>query len=144
MGRSRGLSKEQRRALDRLRAIPGIERLVAYPYSPAAPLLPGPSGFKMASLLDLGVMKVAAISRRGIRRDFWDLHTIVHAGVPLGEIVAAYATSVGASASNLYHVLRSLTWFEDAERDEEALAGLTPKRWREIKRFFDAEVPGLL
>ncbi len=51
--------------------------VVRYPYRRVAPLVEGPDGSQVASLRDLAVMKAAAIARRGIRRDFWDLHAIL-------------------------------------------------------------------
>ena len=53
--------------------------VVRYPYAPLEPPSAGPAGFPLAGLHDLGAMKLAAIARRGIRRDFWDLFEIVRA-----------------------------------------------------------------
>lgn len=89
-------------------------------------------------------MKLAAISRRGIRRDFWDLHELLHAGVDLSAAGRAYRERFGSDESDLYHVFRSLTFFGDAEASRAYPKGLTPKKWSEIKRFFEAEAPKLL
>jgi hypothetical protein len=40
--------------------------------------------------------------------------------------------------SDVYHVLRALSWFEDAERDEVFPRGLTKKHWRAIRTYFEA------
>ena len=118
---------------------------VAHPYPPANPPIAGPEGVNLATLPDLGAMKFAAICRRGIRRDFWDLHEIVvSGGVALDEVRTTYQTMFGASQDNLYHVLRSLTWFADAEAVPEMPRGLTDVQWEEIKRFFLRETPRLL
>jgi hypothetical protein len=45
---------------------------------------------------------------------------------------------------DLYHVWRSLTWFDDAERERPMPDGMTPKLWAKIRTFFEAEVPRLL
>jgi hypothetical protein len=45
------------------------------------------------------------------------------------------------AASDSYHVLRALTYFEDAERDPVMPRGPTQERWSEIRRWFAAEVP---
>jgi hypothetical protein len=118
--------------------------LVDYPYGLLEAPCPGPHGFPIASLLDLGAMKLAAISKRGIRRDFWDLYEIVRAGFPLATCAAAYLKKFERSHSDLYHVERALTWFEDAENDPLWPAGLTPVRWARIKAFFRKETPRLL
>jgi hypothetical protein len=122
------LPEPQRRALDRLKAVPTMA-----------------DGIAVAALLDLATMKLSALSRRGLRRDFWDLAEIVRrGGIPLLQACQAYRQRYGVAEADLYHVLRSLTWFDDAERDPAFPAGLTEPAWREIKAFFFREVPPLL
>ena len=48
------------------------------------------------------------------------------------------------SEADLYHVLRALTYFEDAEKDPVYPRGLTPAKWERIKAFFLAEAPKVL
>lgn len=113
------LPEAQRRALDRLKSVP--------------------------ALLDLATMKLGALSRRGLRRDFWDLAEIVRkGGVSLEEACRAYRERYGVAEADLYHVLRALTWFEDAERDPAYPAGLTESMWGDIRAFFVREAPSLL
>ena len=50
--------------------------VVRYPDPLLNPTSAGPGAFPIASLEDLATMKLSAASRRGIRRDFWDLHEI--------------------------------------------------------------------
>lgn len=119
--------------------------LVAYPY----PLLeepgPGPGGFPLAGLRDLAAMKLSAIAKRGIFRDFWDLHEIVtKTPVDLTAACQAYLSRFGVAESDLYHVLRSLTYFEDAEREAIFPMGLSPKHWLRISDFFRAQAPSLI
>jgi hypothetical protein len=119
--------------------------LVRYPYPPVRAIERTSDGIAVASLLDLAAMKLGALSRRGLRRDFWDLAEIVRrGGVSLGEACQAYRDRYGVAEADLYHVLRALTWFEDAERDPVYPAGLTEAGWREIKAFFVREAPKLL
>jgi hypothetical protein len=89
-------------------------------------------------------MKLAAIARRGLRRDFWDLYAIAESGLTLRGAAAAYVKKFGVEEVDLYHVLRALTYYEDAEKDPVYPGGLTPRRWERIKLFFDAEAPKLL
>ena len=119
--------------------------LVRYPYPPLNPPKVGPSGFPVASLVDLGAMKLAAIARRGLRRDFWDLHVLLTDGrLALPALVKAYAKRYRRSASDSYHVARALTFFEDAERDDPRVLGLSEKRWAEMKRFFEERASALM
>lgn len=117
---------------------------VRYPYAPLDVPTPGPEGMPVAGLRDLAAMKLSAIARRGLRRDFWDLFAIAHAGVSLQDAASAYLERFGRTEADLYHVLRALTFFEDAERDPVLPRGLTTSMWGEIKAFFDAEAPKLL
>jgi Nucleotidyl transferase AbiEii toxin, Type IV TA system len=201
MGKPTGLAKEQRRALDRLKTIRGIERfylaggsaiavhlrhrrsvdldlfslseevdlaalakvaratvpdlevigttdvslrlrvgevpvdIVCYPYAPLEKPKVGVEAFPVAGLRDLAAMKLAAIARRGLRRDFWDLYAIVEAGLPLREAANAYITKFRTTESDLYHVLRALTYFEDAEKDSVYPRALTKRGWERIKKF---------
>ena len=118
--------------------------IVSYPYAPLERPKKGPAGFPIASLRDLAAMKVDAISSRGIRRDFWDLYEIIRHGLSLEQALVAYCKRFGREHSDLYHVIRSLTYFGDAEKAPEYPEGLTPRKWAAIKRFFEAEVPKLL
>ena len=89
-------------------------------------------------------MKLAAISKRGIVRDFWDLHEILRSGVTLAQALEAYRRRFRTAHSDLYHVLRSLTYFADAERARVRPKGLTAAKWRAIKEFFRSAAPALL
>ncbi|MBM4394554.1 MAG: nucleotidyl transferase AbiEii/AbiGii toxin family protein [Deltaproteobacteria bacterium] len=118
--------------------------VVRYAYPPLEPPAPGPGGFPVAGLRDLAAMKLAAVARRGTRRDFWDLFAMVSSGLGLGTAASAYASRYGLSEPDLYHVARALTWFADAEADPVLPAGLTPEVWQRIRAFFEAEAPRLL
>lgn len=117
---------------------------VRYPYPPLEP--PGEAfGVGLAGLRDLAVMKLSAISRRGLRRDFWDLHEILHhAGLSLRACGEAYVARFGVREADLYHVLRALTYFDDAEKDPVFPPGLDAKSWDAIKAFFRQEAPKLV
>jgi Nucleotidyl transferase AbiEii toxin, Type IV TA system len=111
---------------------------VRYPYKVLARFLRGPEGVRLASLRDLAVMKLAAIARRGIRRDFWDLFEILdRASIRLASALDDYRRKFGVSEADIYHVIRALTWFDEAERDRVFPKGLTRPRWRKIRAWFE-------
>jgi len=120
--------------------------IVRYPYPPIGPLLTEPLGFPLAGLDDLAAMKLSAIARRGIRRDFWDLYEILRSegGPTLAAAARAYLRRFGRGEADLYHVARALTYFADAEREPAYPRGLTSRKWGQIKRFFRAQTPQLL
>jgi hypothetical protein len=53
---------------------------VRYPYAPLELPTPGPGGLLLASVRDLGAMKLSAIATRGVRRDFWDAFVMAKNG----------------------------------------------------------------
>lgn len=118
--------------------------IVRYPYRLLEPPSPGPEAFPTAGLRDLAAMKLAAIARRGLRRDFWDLYAILGVAFSLREAASAYVARFGAKDADLYHVLRALTYFDDAEKDPVYPEGLSPQKWGRIKVFFQKEAPKLL
>lgn len=108
-----------------------------YPY----PLLEGTesfSGARVARPLDLGTMKLAAISARGARRDFIDLHWILTRSHSLDQLLAAYTRKYEASERALPHLLRSLAYFDDADADPMPRM-LQATDWEDVKRYVTAE-----
>jgi hypothetical protein len=116
--------------------------VVRYPYPLLEPAVPGPRGFPTAGLLDLATNKLAAISRRGLRRDFWDLYAIAKNGISLADATSAYVRRFGVAESDLYHVTTGLTWFGEVE--DVLPSGMTPQLWKRIREFFESEVPLLV
>lgn len=115
---------------------------VSYPYPPLQEPVAGPAGFPVASLVDLATMKLAAIAKRGIKRDFWDLYEILtRTQLSLGDGLDAYARRFGQRESELYYVLRSLTFFEDADKETISPRGLSLQLWTTIKDFFRKRAP---
>ena len=89
-------------------------------------------------------MKLAAIARRGIRRDFWDLYVLCQGTLTLAEALDAYLARFGKVASDGYHVVRALTYFDDAEREPVSPAGMTDRLWEKIKESFRRAAPRLV
>jgi hypothetical protein len=90
--------------------------------------------FHVASPRDIALMKLAAISSRGSRKDFVDLYSVLCTGPSLGELFADLPRKYGQDRVNVYHILKSLTYFEDAER-EPMPRMLEPLDWDECKAF---------
>jgi hypothetical protein len=117
---------------------------VRYPYAPLEPPTLGPGGVLLASVRDLGAMKLSAIATRGIRRDFWDAFVMAKNGHSLAQMAADFRAKFGKESSDLYHVVRALTYFDDAEADPIFPRGMTPALWREVRTYFAREAPRLL
>ena len=80
-------------------------------------------------------MKLVAISSRGSRKDFADLYTILQNRGTLEAYFDMLPRKYGASRLNTYHILKSLAYFDDAEK-EPMPRMLIPFDWDECKAFF--------
>lgn len=108
--------------------------IVRYPFPLLNPTTEGPDGIATASIEDLVTMKLSAAVSRGIRRDFWDLDEIFsHGGMTLASALDAYTRRFGVQRSEVYHVLRALTYFDDADKETVMPEGLTAEKWSQIK-----------
>lgn len=94
--------------------------------------------FAVAHVVDIALMKLAAIAGRGSRKDFIDLYLILHDGLTLEDLFRKLLDKYGASRINTYHILKSLTYFVDAEK-EPVPPMLVPFDWQECKAFFIRE-----
>lgn len=97
---------------------------------------PAPYRFcRLADARDIALMKLVAISGRGSRRDFIDLRTILRDQPTLREYFDDLPRKYGPDRINAYHILKSLTYFEDAE-NEPMPRMREPFDWEECKAFF--------
>lgn len=100
-------------------------------------------GARLASLVDIGGMKIDAISSRGTKRDFVDLYFVLKTlGLDLKTFFGRFEEKYGPDGFNRHHVLKGLVYFEDADKDPgpEMLVDFS---WAETKRFFVAGVGAL-
>lgn len=93
------------------------------------------SFFSISDIRDIALMKLVAISGRGSRKDFIDLYSILRRGHTLQELFKLIPKKYGKGRANSYHILKSLTYFDDAE-GEPMPAMIEPFRWEECKNFF--------
>jgi predicted nucleotidyltransferase component of viral defense system len=99
--------------------------------------------FAVADIRDIALMKLAAISGRGSRKDFIDLYMILRDRPVLREYFEWLPRKYGASRINTYHIVKSLTYFKDAEA-EPMPRMLVPFKWNECKSFFIREAHALI
>ncbi|MEI6144166.1 MAG: nucleotidyl transferase AbiEii/AbiGii toxin family protein [Candidatus Berkelbacteria bacterium] len=81
----------------------------AFPYKPINPLL-DEDNFKMASLEDIGAMKLSAITSRSVLKDYVDLYFILHK-ISLEELFKLTKEKFPTIDVNL--ILKSLVYFDD-------------------------------
>jgi predicted nucleotidyltransferase component of viral defense system len=114
-----------------------------YDYPLLQPLRESPWGLRVADPDDIAAMKLAAVAGRGSRKDFVDLYVYAHEIAPLEQALARFRDKYRGVTVDPYHLLRSLTFFEDAQA--EAMPDLLLRvTWDEIKAFFRAEATRLV
>lgn len=91
-------------------------------------------GIQILKKEDIAAMKVHAIEDRGTKRDFIDLYFLAKE-FSLKEIFKFYNQKYGVLKEHFYIILRSLQYFDDAERDKMPKM-LIPTSWEEVKKFF--------
>ena len=99
-------------------------------------------GIQIADLEDIACMKLDAISSRGLRRDFIDLYAIANNGLALERALQLFEEKYKEANYSLSYVVKSLSYFADAEQDD------MPKmiqriKWSEVKNFFEGEAKRL-
>ena len=99
--------------------------------------------FAVADIRDIALMKLAAISGRGSRRDFVDLYMILRDKPSLKDYFDMLPRKYGASRINTYHILKSLAYFADADAEPPPRM-LHPFDWEECKAFFLREAHAIV
>lgn len=113
-----------------------------YDYPLLRPLVESPWGIRLADPEDIAAMKLAALAGRGSRKDFVDLYVYARQVTPLERVFASFREKYRTVTVDPYHLLRSLTFFDDAEA--EAMPEMVvPLEWPEIQAFFRAEATRL-
>lgn len=85
----------------------------------------------MASLHDLGAMKLAAVAQRGSRKDFVDVWALVQHGIDLGQMLALYQKKF--ATDDIAHLLMALSYFDDAELEPMPVM-LIDVAWSDIQK----------
>ncbi len=114
---------------------------MTYPY----PLLFPLKSFleiEVADPRDIACMKMSAIAGRGSKRDFIDLYAVSR-DHRLADLLDLFQQKYKKVQYNIVHVLKSLTFFDDADKEPppDLLIDIS---WDEVKRFFASEAPTLL
>jgi predicted nucleotidyltransferase component of viral defense system len=94
-------------------------------------------GVRLASMRDVGLMKLDAVIGRGSRKDYYDLHAIARAH-PLESLLDLASAKYPYARDFPLMALESLLRFENADRDRQPdmLSGTS---WPEVRSFFVAE-----
>ena len=94
-------------------------------------------GINVLDLRDIAAMKIQALGDRGAKRDFIDLFFLAKT-YSLDEMLDFYNQKYGDLEDKVYHLIRSLDYFADAET-EELPRMLVDISWEEVMKFFHQE-----
>ena len=105
---------------------PLLDNFVTTPEMPA---------LKLASLRDIAVMKLAALSHRGSAKDFIDLYVLAKHNLKLHQVIDDMPAKFPGKKINNYHIIKSFSYFDDAESEP------LPKmfidfKWQSLKEYF--------
>lgn len=113
------------------------------------PLIENPKdflGLKIASVKDSVASKIGAISSRGTKRDFTDIYYILKIGNvgTLEDFLSYYDRRFKNLASQKVHILKSLEYFEDADKEEDPKMLVSDYSWDKVKKALKEEVRKLI
>lgn len=96
---------------------------------------------KLASVNDIAAMKLAAVSVRGVKRDFIDLYFICKSKkYSISDLINLYKSKYQTNGSTEVHVKKSLLYFDDAELDTQETKLLKKVDWEKVKEHFKQQV----
>ncbi|EFK08345.1 conserved hypothetical protein [delta proteobacterium NaphS2] len=99
-------------------------------------------GVNVAAWQDVVAEKIKTISQRGAKKDFWDVYAVIKLCASLELVSDFFLKRFENSRLNLYHVLKSLVYFEDAENEPDPilLPEMKSTNWSQVKHFFEKNV----
>ena len=109
-----------------------------YPYPLISPKVCYKDNIFLASRPDIAVMKLEVVARRGSYKDFVDLYFLLKE-YNLDQLLGFLRKKFAGVEYNETHLLKSLTYFEDASKSEfpEMIEQVS---WKEVKDFLKNEV----
>ncbi len=114
---------------------------LGYPYPLLYPFLEF-QNVSVADPRDIACMKISALAGRGTRRDFIDLYA-ASSQYGLEPLLELFQKKFAAAHYSKAHLLKSLLYFEDAEKDPMPNV-LIEMSWKDVRKFLEKEVPLLL
>jgi predicted nucleotidyltransferase component of viral defense system len=113
--------------------------LMKYPYPPVYPIVVE-DGIRMLSIRDIIPMKLSAISNRGAKKDFFDIHFLLRE-FRFDEMLMLYSERF--NMPEVISVLRSIQYFDDAELENDPLC-FEQITWAEVKNTIRHQVKAYL
>jgi predicted nucleotidyltransferase component of viral defense system len=94
-------------------------------------------GIRLYNLKDILAMKIAAILKRGVKKDFWDIAELLQ-HFTVQDCIDCY-TRKFPTQQLIISIPNAMTYFIDAEESEEPVS-LKGQTWEGIKKFIGKKV----
>jgi len=89
-------------------------------------------GVRMLDMRDIAPMKLKAIAQRGSKKDFFDIYFLLQQ-MPLEDILRLFREKF--KQHEIFHIVKSLTYFEDAEQFADPMVFDKKVTWSKVKAF---------
>ncbi|MBK6995806.1 MAG: nucleotidyl transferase AbiEii/AbiGii toxin family protein [Lewinellaceae bacterium] len=97
-------------------------------------------GIRMLEIRDLAPMKLNAVTGRGTKKDFYDIYFLLKI-MPVTEIIDLFRKKF--SQHEVFHVIKSLSYFEDAEGYADPVVFDKNLSWETVKSTIQKAVKSL-
>ncbi len=97
-------------------------------------------GVRMPDVRDIAAMKLDAVTKRGSKKDFYDIYFILQQ-MTLTALLELYAEKF--QHTTLFHVIKSLNYFDDAESQPDPVVFDKKITWQKVKTELIKEVKKL-
>lgn len=92
---------------------------------------------RLANIKDIAAMKLDAITGRGKKKDFFDLFFLLER-FSLSELLSLYQEKY--RHSTIFHVVKSISYFEEAEAEPDPIVIDKNVSWLKVKKFLKDQV----
>jgi hypothetical protein len=99
-------------------------------------------GIQVAAWQDVAAEKLKTMSQRGAKKDFYDVYAVIMLKSDIKKLCTLFLNRFGDMGINLYHVLKSLVYFQDAEEDPyPTLLKISEEwTWDSVRFFFETHL----
>jgi predicted nucleotidyltransferase component of viral defense system len=96
---------------------------------------------RLLDIRDIAPMKLSAVTQRGSKKDFYDIYFLIKK-MSLAVILNLYLNKF--QNQTVFHVLKSLTYFYDAEKYADPIVFDKKLTWEKVKVFLVKEVQEII
>lgn len=97
-------------------------------------------GVRLLDQRDIAAMKLKAIAQRGSKKDFFDIHFLLDQ-MSLETMISMFKQKF--KMHEVFHIVKSLTYFEDAEQSANPVVFDKSVTWQKVKGSIKAAVKNL-